>query len=84
MIEVIATMCVLGTTLDVHPTELLKNKETRKDCKQISRTYHEPISKLNPYTCMLNSQKFAIDWLKTHPGWQVRSLGCRPWKGTDA
>lgn len=83
MIEVIATMCLMGTTLDVHPTELLTNIHTQSTCRRIKRTYHEDPAKINPYTCMLNAQKYAIQWLQTHPGYQVRLLGCRPKRGEE-
>lgn len=78
MIEVIATMCLMGTTVDVHPKELLTDAATKSTCREIQRTYMVDKNQLNPYSCMLNAQKFAIEWLKTHPGYQVRLIGCRP------
>lgn len=84
MIEVIVTMCLIGTPLDVHPNRLMTDVLTRDSCQVISRTYDEEPSAITPMACMQNSAKFAIKWLEQHPGFQVRKLGCRPFKGQDA
>jgi len=83
MIEVVATMCLVGTTLDIDPHDLMTNKETRKSCRSITRTYHEDPSKITPHACMQNAAKFTVEWMRTHPGYKVRIFGCRPYKGQN-
>jgi hypothetical protein len=80
MIEVIATMCLLTASVDVEPRDLLKDVLTRDKCQEISRTFDEDERAITPHACMQNSAKFAIEWLKTHPGYGVRLLGCRPYR----
>ena len=80
MIEIIVTMCLIGTTADVHPTDLHKDVLTRNSCRLATKVYLEDPSKITPLACMQNAQKFAIEWLKWHPGYQVRAIGCRPHK----
>ena len=83
MIEVIVTMCLMGTTFDVHPTKLLTHVDTRTSCRAATKMFPEDPSKITPYACMLNAQKYAIQWLQAHPGYQVRSIGCRPYSKKD-
>ncbi len=80
MIEVIVTMCLIGTTADVHPTDLHKDVLTRSSCRLAKKTYLEDPALITPYACMLNAQKWAVEWLQSHPGYQVRAIGCRPHK----
>jgi len=83
MIEVVATVCMVGVPFDLHPNELLTAPDTKPYCKQIHRTFNEDPAKITPRACMLNSQKFVIEWLQTHPGWEPRKYGCRPYKGQN-
>ena len=78
MIEVIVTMCLIGTTLDVDPAKLLTHVETRQSCRAATKTFMEDPSLITPYTCLLNAQKYAVEWLVRHPGYQVRAIGCQP------
>ena len=83
MIELVVTMCLIGTPLDVNPPELLTHATTRQSCQAATKIYLVDPAKINPYSCMLNAQKFAIQWLRAHPGYQVRSIGCRPKRGEN-
>ncbi len=80
MIEVIVTMCLIGTPLDVHPTDLLTHATTKDQCQAATKTFLEDPAKITPHSCMQNAAKHALEWLKTHPGYQVRAIGCRPKK----
>jgi hypothetical protein len=84
MIEVIATMCLLGTTADVHPTKLLTHATTKESCVRISKVYLVDPNHINPHSCMLNASKFARQWLESHPQYTTRLVGCRPKRGSDA
>jgi len=83
MIELVATVCLIGTSLEVDPHQLMVNKETRKSCQSITKTFHEDPAKITPHACMLNAAKFTSKWMERHPGYQVRIFGCRPYKGQN-
>ena len=84
MIEVLAIVCAMSVPLEVHPTELMTNKDTRADCKEIRKVFYEDASKLTPHQCMQNGAKFAIEWLAKHPDWRLRLIKCAPKKGLYA
>lgn len=83
MIEVIVTMCLIGTTFDVHPTKLLTDTKTSSSCRPATKVFLEDPAKITPHACMQNAAKYALEWLKSHPGYQVRAIGCRPKRNDD-
>ena len=78
MIEIIVTMCRMGTTTDIHHTQLLTHVETRQSCRAATKVFLQDPSVLNPKSCVMNAQKFAVEWLRGHPGYQVRAIKCHP------
>lgn len=80
MIQVLIVACLAGTAADVDPHKL----EKEPTCGIHAKTYFEDPAKITPFACMLNAQKFAIEWLKNNPGYTIRKVGCKPYKGEFA